>query len=156
TTAAAPMPIMIPVTLSVVTSPAINVSPSAITISAIANSAATTVPIQLTSTDGTTKLGFTAASSTSPSGQTWLSVSPASGSTAAALTVTITPGTLAPGTYNGTVTVTPATTGATAISIPVVLVIGSSSITVSPSSVSFSQVFGSAAPNSQTIQVSGI
>lgn len=62
------------------------------------------------------------ASASMASGSAWLTVSPASGSATSknpqALTVTVTPGQLPPGTYNGAINVSNSATGAT-ISIPV-------------------------------------
>jgi uncharacterized protein (TIGR03437 family) len=65
-------------------------------------------------------LTFTAATSTSAGGN-WLAVSPTTGNVNATLTISVSPTGLAPGTYNGTVTVTPSGAGNTPLTIPVLL-----------------------------------
>jgi hypothetical protein len=56
-----------------------------------------------------------------PKGGTWLSISPASGTTNSNFTITVTPGALGVGTYHGIVTINP--TGATSFDVPVTLII---------------------------------
>jgi len=74
---------------------------------------------------GGASVAFTA-SSTTTSGGAWLAVSPSSGNASAsspgAITVTATPGSLAPGTYSGTVTIASAATG-DRIVVPVTMAI---------------------------------
>jgi trimeric autotransporter adhesin len=93
---------------------------------------------QLTiSNQGITSTRYTAAASTSTGGN-WLQISSSSGSVSAAapasLTVTANPGTLAPGTYNGAVTVTGPDTGQT-LTVGVVL-----AVTAAPPNILLSQV----------------
>jgi uncharacterized protein (TIGR03437 family) len=75
---------------------------------------------------GSGKAGFTAGAMAT--GGNWLQVSPTSGavtaSTPASLTVTVTPGTLAAGTYSGAIQVSSADTGQN-LAIPVTLAVGS-------------------------------
>jgi uncharacterized protein (TIGR03437 family) len=70
-------------------------------------------------------LTFTAAAPT-PLGGSWLAVSPATGSTPSTLNVSVTPGNLAAGTYQGAITLTPSGAGATPQSIAVTLTVSGS------------------------------
>jgi uncharacterized protein (TIGR03437 family) len=63
-------------------------------------------------------LTFTAAASTT-SGGPWLSVSPTSGTVNTTLTVSVSPAGLAPGSYNGAITITPSGTGNAPQTVPV-------------------------------------
>jgi uncharacterized protein (TIGR03437 family) len=90
---------------------------------------------------------------------TWLTAStgsPAasSGTTPASVQVAVSAGSLTPGTYTGTVTITaPGATGSP-ISIPVVLnVVSAQTLSAAPTSLSFSYVLGASAPAAQTVQV---
>jgi uncharacterized protein (TIGR03437 family) len=86
-------------------------------------------------------------------GGTWLSVSPASGTTTATLTIRASPTGLAPGIYNGSVSVTP--TGGSAVSFPVTLTVtGITALSANPNSVNFTYAQGGGPPASQSIQVS--
>jgi uncharacterized protein (TIGR03437 family) len=95
--------------------PKLNLSSQSLSLTALQGSSAQTGQVQVQNMGGGA-LDFTAASNT-VSGGNWLSVSPASGTATptsqVALTVSATPGSLAPGTYSGTVAVTGA--GSTAI-----------------------------------------
>jgi hypothetical protein len=95
-------PVTVPVTFTVTASPNISLNPSGLTYAATqgaANPANQTV--SLTNTGGT--LNWTVSDSAS-----WLSVSPASGSSSSRLTAAVNTTGLAAGTYNGTVTVSAA------------------------------------------------
>jgi uncharacterized protein (TIGR03437 family) len=93
---------------------------------------------------------FTAAVAT---GGTWLSVAPTSGTTTATMTVRVSPTGLAPGVYNGSVSVTP--TGGSAVSVPVIVTVtGTSALSANPNAVNFTYAQGANAPGSQLIQVS--
>ena len=87
------------------------------------------------------------------SGSSWLSVSPASGTTnGAAETVSVNITGLVANTYNGTIAITP--NGAAAISVPVTLTVGSQpSPTAAPSSLSFNYTIGGTVPGSATVGV---
>jgi uncharacterized protein (TIGR03437 family) len=112
-------------------------------------------PAQMVTVSGTSMVAFTA----SASGGSWLSVSPASGTTPASLSVSVNPTALSPGSYNGTITVTaPGATGSPQ-TVQVTLVV-SSYITVTANnqtgtpSLSFTYQVGGTTPASQTLQVS--
>ena len=65
-------------------------------------------------------LTFTAAASTT-SGDSWLSVSPTSGTVGTTLTISVNPAGLAAGSYNGTITITPSGSGNAPQTVPVKL-----------------------------------
>jgi uncharacterized protein (TIGR03437 family) len=102
------------VTLNVTTVPALNANPSQ---ALLDDTVTTTTSIQVTSTGSSALVS----SASVPSATPWLSVSPASGSTASGfvtLTVTANTNTLPPGTYQSAITLTPQG-NATGIVIPV-------------------------------------
>src|ERR1035437_7378626 len=107
------------------------------------------------SNSGGGSLSF-AANATTTSGGSWLSISPSNGtatpSSPAALTVLAAPGSLAPGTYTGTVTITGA--GST-VSIPVTLSVSAPTaiILISQSALSFSAVAQGGVPLSQNVGI---
>ena len=99
---------------------------------------------------GTEAISFTAAATTT-SGGSWLAISPTSGTTPQSITVSMQNySTLAPGVYNGSITVTPSVSNT--VTIPVTLTV--SSLAVTPSSLSFSYTTGAAAPAGQSIAIS--
>jgi hypothetical protein len=85
------------------------------------------------------------------SNQTWLTLTPATGNTPAAVTVTANPTGLAPAAYSATINLYGGT-GPT-VSIPVSLVVGA--IAASPTSLTFSYQMGSAVPAPQTVALTG-
>lgn len=102
--------------------PVLVVSPTAIEVSAAQGSAAVTREVRLSA--GTAAVNFNVTTSAA-----W-AVMPATGSTAQPLTLRLTPGSLAPGTYNATVTFTPATAGVATQQMPVRFIITPARATV--------------------------
>jgi hypothetical protein len=101
---------------------------------------------------GGTNPAFTAAA-TSVGG--WLLASPASGSAPNIVTVAVDSSRLTPGTYTGSVTVTPAEPSSEAIVVPVTFTVASNATAVlasTPTSLSFSGLVGSS-PASQTLSI---
>jgi len=101
-----------------------------------------------------TALSFTAAAS----GGAWLSVSPASGSTSATLKVSVSAAGMTAGTYNGSITVTSSGAANSPQTIPVKLVItsttGSGRLRVFPShAVYFDYQSGQASPGAKNVRV---
>jgi hypothetical protein len=95
---------------------------------------------------------FTAAAS----GGTWLSATPASGTTPGGVSVSVNPSGLAAGTYNGSVAITSAGAGNSPQSVPVTLTVtvaGTPTLTITPTTLSFSVQSGGAAPPAQSISV---
>jgi uncharacterized protein (TIGR03437 family) len=152
-------PLNIPVTLNVSNTALLNL-PTSLSFS--------TAPIQLgqpgptqtvTVTSTGEALSYTVTASTStPPGSNWLAVgavsNAASNSTPSTFVVVANPPNLGPGVYQGSLLVHPAN-GNPDTTIPVTLTIVSGNLSVSPASLSFTQVAGGSAPVAQTINVTG-
>ena len=149
-------PLTISATLNISATALLNVSPSAVTVTAVVGSTtAVTQPVSLTSTDGTA-LNITATAVTNPPGLTWLSVAPQTGSTPLSLNVIVNPASLPFGTYTGSIQVASSSPNVPSQTVPVMLIVASGTIAVTPTSLTFSQPLGGSIPASQTIQVSGL
>lgn len=159
TNAAVPnSPLNIPVTFYVSNNALLLASPTAVSFTVPLNGQASQV-VSLNSTSSTSQLSYTVAFSTA-SGGNWLSVNQLAGSTPnSSLQITAIPGVnLSAGTYTGSVTVTATGAGGTAVAnspvtIPVSLTVASGALSLNPTSLSFTQAAGGAAPTAQTIQV---
>jgi hypothetical protein len=83
----------------------------------------------------------------------WLTLSPTTGSGNGTITVSAATGSLTAGTYNATITLS--ATGATNVSVPVTFTVAPAptSITLSPSSLSYAGVQGGANPPNQSVTV---
>lgn len=150
--------LQIPVNLYISSSVLINVGQSAINLTALAGSTtATQQTIAVTATDNSVQT-FNATAATNPVGLTWLSVTPNSGTTPSNILVTINPSGLPVGTYTGSVTIqgTGGASTAPPQTIPVILTIATAAVTATPSTLSFTQSTGGAAPASQMIQITGV
>jgi uncharacterized protein (TIGR03437 family) len=150
--------LQIPVSLNVSNTALLNVSQGVISVTALAGSTAVTQQtISVTSTDNSS-LTFNATASTSPVGLSWLSVTPNSAATPSNVVATINPTGLAVGTYSGSITVQGSGSASSipAQTIPVTLTIASSTVTATPTSLTFAQSVGGSAPASQTIQINGV
>lgn len=137
--------------MAAVPGPAIATSASSLT---FAYTAGGTLPasqsVQITNSGGGT-LSWTATST-----QSWLGVSPTSGTASSALTVSVTPTGLTAGTYNGTVQIAASGASNTPVSIAVTLTVtaASASLAVTPSSLSFSYSVGGTTPEAQSVAIS--
>jgi hypothetical protein len=152
TPAVASTPQTINVTLVVSTTPLLVTSPASVNFSVTVGTGISSFQnVAVTSTDGSA-IPFSVGVG---QGTTWLLVNTSSGSTPANLTLSANPAGLGVGTYSGTVTVT--ATGTVANSpqtIPVTLnITSSSSLTVAPASLSFTQLPNGPAPGAQTLNV---
>jgi hypothetical protein len=88
---------------------------------------------------------------------TWLSATPASGTTPGNVSVSVTPGTLSAGTYTGSVTITSSGASNSPKSVPVTLTVTSATtpiLTVSPLSLSFTYQTGGSTPAAQPVTLS--
>jgi uncharacterized protein (TIGR03437 family) len=133
----------------------ITVSASTLSFSAVSGGAAPArQALTVSSAAGSASVSFTAAASSTGN---WLSVSPASGTTEATLSVSVNQANLSAGSYTGTITVTP--TGGTAQIVNVTIdVVSQPGVTVSPGSLSFSFQAGSGGsvtPGQLTVTASG-
>lgn len=131
--------------------PAIGASPINLSFTAIqggTNPATQTLSISNTG-DGT--LSWTAADNAS-----WLTLSPASGTGDGAVTLTVTTGALAAGSYSATVTLN--ATGADSVTVPVTFTVATASVPpaigMSPTSLSFTARRGGSDPATQTLSIS--
>ena len=162
-TGAANSPTLIPVVLVVNgggsggTPPAnsnVSVTPTSLTFSTAFASSPAAQTLSVTSTSGSASVSFTVASTTT-SGGSWLSTSVTSGATPFnPLTVTVNSNSLASGTYNGNIAISPA--GGNPVNIPVILTVGAATaVSATPTTLTFNYSVGSSAPASQPIAVSG-
>jgi uncharacterized protein (TIGR03437 family) len=149
-------PLVIPVTLNVSNTALLNVGQNVINLTVLAGASATTQTVSVTSTDPNNPLPFTAIASTNPVGLTWLSVTPNSGNTPNPLQVTINPANLGPGTYTGSIIVSSSAANVPAQTIPITLVVASSTVSATPASLTFTQSIGGSQPQAQTITIAGV
>jgi uncharacterized protein (TIGR03437 family) len=154
-------PLSVPVKLYVSASPLLNVSPAALSFSALSGGAAPpaqTLGLSSTSASSTEQIGYTV-SFTTQTGGSWLSVNSVGGVTPFSLSVSVAPGLLSAGTYTGTITIagkhaaTGADTANSPIAVPVSLQVTTATLAASPASLSFTQPMGGAAPAAQTVSV---
>ena len=117
--AAANSPLQVPVTLNISTGETISANQPSITVLSVPGSGPSIETVEITSTPAVP----TALTASVTAGSNWLVVTPLTATTPASLTLTVTPGSLTAGCYNGSVSITGA--GANTISIPVTLVLGS-------------------------------
>jgi uncharacterized protein (TIGR03437 family) len=125
-------PLLVPVTLQVLPSAALTVSPAAVTLTVGANAGAgstgaQTISVQAPQT-ATYSVNFTV-----QSGGNWLSVSKTTGTSGDTFDINANAGSLPPGTYNGTVTVTPtAPTGPTQTILVTLVVVTAGEVMPTP------------------------
>ena len=149
-------PLNIPVTLNVSNSALLNVSPSSITVTTQQGTNAANIAVPLTSTDPNTALSFVV--TTAPNSN-FLLIGPTSGMTPTNLNVGFSTSGLQPGTYTSSLNI--AATGPSnavvadsPVTLPITVIVTSAvTASVTPNKLSFSQAFGGAAPNSQTLQI---
>lgn len=170
--AAVNSPVSIPVTLTVSNNPLLTITlpgnpPAPPVFTAQQGGAAPAAQnIVIGSTNPNATLNYNM-SFTTTSGGNWLQASPLSGSTAAGsntITVSAIPGILSAGTYTGIITIkatNPASgtppvdnaTDANPIVIPVTFQVTTGALTLSQSTLTFTQPFGGTAPTAQTVNV---
>ena len=140
--------VTIPVTFTVTAAPvppAIGASPTSLTFTAQQGSSSPTTQTLNVSNTG----GGTLSWSASPN-NTWLTVSPASGTGNRAITVSPTTGALTAGSYSASITLS--ATGAASLTVPVTFTVTAApTITLSPSTLAFTSTQGGASPANQTI-----
>src|SRR5206468_2489763 len=144
-------PVTVPVTFTVAAAPvppAIGASPTSLSFAATqggANPANQTV--SLSNTGGGT-LSWSASDNAA-----WLSLTPASGTGNATVTLTAATGTLTAGSYSGVITLS--ATGAANMTVPVTFTVAAApTISLSPTSLTYTATQGAANPTNQTITVS--
>lgn len=145
--------VTIPVNLTVEAAsvpPVIRTSPTSLSFTAVQGDSSPSMQTQTVSisNSGGGILTWSASENVS-----WLGISPASGTGNGSIAVTAVVGSLAPGTYNTTITIS--ATNAASISIPITLTVTapSTTVTLNPSSLTFSGIQGGVNPASQTVTV---
>ena len=143
-------PKLVPVTLTLdPPAPALSVTPSALSFSAVAggsNPAAKTLNVANT---GAGTLNYVVSDDAS-----WLSAAPTSGSAPGSVSVAVDVGGLAAGTYSGSVTVSASGVTGSPATVPVTFTVDPPpSLSVSPSSLSFTGSVGGANPADKTLTV---
>ncbi|MGA2116146.1 MAG: IPT/TIG domain-containing protein [Bryobacteraceae bacterium] len=150
------------VTLNVTSTSTLSASPSALTFSYTTGATAPTGQTVSVTASGSTPVNFTVAYSTT-SGGSWLILTNTSGNNIASgatettgfsFVASVNPTNLPAGPYSGTITLTPS--GGTAFTIPVTLTVTSgSTVSASPTSLSFTYQVGAATPAAQSISATG-
>ena len=149
-------PLNIPVNLYVSNSALLNVSPSAINVTTQVGTNPPNLTIPLTSTDPNNQLTFNV---TIAPNSNFILVGPTNGATPTNLTVGFNTSGLPAGTYTSSINivatgVSTSTVANSPVTIPVTVVVASgATASTSPTSLTFNQAFGGAAPPSQTLQV---
>ncbi|MBV8205701.1 MAG: hypothetical protein JO041_02835 [Acidobacteria bacterium] len=142
-------PMSVPVTLTVSSLPALVLSPTSLS---FAYTTGGTAPASKTFSVASSGAALTYA--VAASGGTWLSAA-GSGTTPGTVTVSVNPAGLAAGTYNGTVSITASGAGNSPQSVAVSLTVTTPpSLSVSPTSLTFSYTTGGSAPATQSFAVS--
>ncbi len=94
--------------------------------------------------------------STSIANGSWLTVTSSSSSTPATLTLNVSPGSLAPGTYNATISIAGAGASNSPLMVPVSLLVSTEpGLAASPSSLTFTAPGGAANPAGQSVNLTG-
>lgn len=143
--------VTIPVNLTVEAAsvpPVIRTSPTSLSFTAVQGDSGPSTQTVSISNSGGGILTWSASENVS-----WLSISPASGTGNGSIAATAVLGSLAPGTYNSTITIS--ATNAVSVSLPITLTVTapSTTVTLSPPSLTFSGIQGGANPVSQTVTV---
>lgn len=148
-----PMPVTLNVTLVISANVTVTVSPTSLTFTQPQGAPAPAAQtLTFTATGG--NAAFIATPVTDFGGN-WLSVTPTSGNTSATLSVTAGSTTLPPNTYTGRVVITFQGAVTQSLTVPVTLTVtGAQTVTVSPSSLTFSFTPGGIIPPSQALSVS--
>lgn len=152
---AASSPAVIPVTLTVTPG---TISAPTTTLSFTQVQGGSAPAVQTVAVSGSpTPLNITVTASTTD-GHAWLTATPQTGTTPATLQVGVNAtvaGTLAAGSYNGTVSIASAGATGSPINIPVTFtVLAAQTFTASPTTLSFSYTVGTTAPTAQSFQLS--
>ncbi len=145
-------PLIVPVTLTITPSAAITVSPASVTLTVAATGSDKTAS-QTVSVDAPQAVAYSV-SATTQSGGGWLSISKTSGTTTDTFDIDANAGSLPPGTYSGTVTVTPVSAPGPTQSIAVSLVVTTSAeVMPTPGAITVVYRAGDPAPAAQSISL---
>ena len=148
---AAGSPAVIPVTLSVTSTPNLIVNPTVLSFAASTGAAAPAGQSVAVSTSNGSVAAFTVSAATT-SGGNWLQPTPASGNTPSSFVANVVSGSLAAGTYNGTITVS--ATGFTSATVAVTVVVTQAKAVILISGGSLFALPNTAAPATSTLTIS--
>ena len=146
-------PLTIPVSLTVTAAPNLTLTPNSLNFAYQVGGATPAAQSVAVASSGAA-LSYAVTSSA-----TWLSATPASGSTPGSLSVSVNPSGLAAGTYNGTISVAATGAGNSPRTVAVALTVTaapppSPNLSTTPSSLNFAFQIGSANPAAQNVSVS--
>lgn len=113
-------PVIVPVSLTVLAPVPLTASPSNVALDQFASTGSNITQQSIALSAGDASIPFTVATTTT-NGSQWLQVTPTTGTTPATLTASINSGGLAPGTYKGSIIVTPAAGGVQTIAVTLVV-----------------------------------
>jgi uncharacterized protein (TIGR03437 family) len=151
TSTASNSPVVIQVTLTVLGSATLSVSPPSFVLNQIAAITATPIRLNIAIASSGATIHYSAIATTT-TGLGWLSVSPNAGDTPSVVTATVDASGLAAATYTGNIVITPA--GGVPQAVPITLnVLPSASLAVSPSPVGFIYLQGASTPAPQTLAI---
>jgi uncharacterized protein (TIGR03437 family) len=130
--------------------PALAATPSSLQFAYTAGGAVPAAQTVSIADSGSGTLAWTATSS-----QSWLSVSPASGTAPSSVAVSVSPAALSAGTYNGTIQITAPGASGSPPSVVVALTVAASTATlaVTPQALSFTYTVNGTAPASQNVSI---
>lgn len=142
--------VVIPVTLTVSAQAVLLPSPSSLAFTYTIGGASPSGQGLHIAVSGGPGLPYTLATS----GGSWLSLTSTSGTTPGDTTVSVNPGSLAAGVYNGSVTITAAGAANSGLSVPVTLTVSAQPVlSASPAALTFSYQIGAAIPAAQPLSV---
>jgi len=146
-------PITIPITFTLTAPPVTLTGPSSMTFNHTLGDASGPSSQQLMI--GSSPASSVAVSAAVTSGNSWLSVSPGSGSIPASFTVSVNTASLTAQTYSGNIQITSAGASNSPFNVPVTYNVASSTLTVPTTPLTFTYTIGTAAPAAQLVNVTG-
>ena len=145
-------PVVIPVTLTVA-GPTISLTgPASMN---FAYTVGTTQPASQALNIGSSPASSTSVNAAVTAGNSWLSISPASGTTPAGFTVSVNTTGLTAQTYNGNIQITATGVTNSPLNVPVSFVVTAATLTVPNSLLTFNYTIGGNAPGPQSVNISG-
>jgi uncharacterized protein (TIGR03437 family) len=151
TSQASNSPVVIPVTLTVLGTATLSVSPPSFTVNQIASTNSTPIRLNIAIASSGASVHYSAIATTT-TGLGWLSVSPNAGDTPSVVTATVNASGLSAAAYTGNIVITPVGGVPQAVSITL-NVLPSASLAVSPAPVGFIYLQGASVPAPQTVAI---
>lgn len=151
TSQASNSPVVIQVTLSVLGTATLSVSPPSFVVNQIASAVATPTRLNIAIASSGATIHYSASVAIT-TGAGWLTVSPSSGDTPSVVTATVNASGLNPGTYIGNIVIAPQGSAPQAVGITL-NVLPSAALAASPAPVGFIYLQGASIPSSQTLAI---